>query len=353
MPEPKLIQVEFNRGRKGDLVAFIGGKPAFPDRRGPQPCEGDIWNVEIAGENPAQTVIFLRLITRISTLNEREESESKQRESERAQIQNQKAQGWAKLVEIIKPIAFEHGHFYVPIAQFMAAEGDNAASISFYNKCDRLITFGFDSTDKLRTKLESIETENNVYANALNSFLGDYAREITHEDIINWLSSESCITTWFDNHDAVKVEFGNTIITSIPNYLVTNMAHGENRDIANVITEIIPEFGNNYDSVMRFLHNRYIVLNYDQNANHDEVTLLAIEHANKFIGKHDFGNIQVDFSNPEISKPYLWESCEEGIGHHDNTIWTSYSTRIEINFEVKISITDINISVNKFNLLFG
>lgn len=76
MTTPTTFIVEFRRGKRGDVVAFLdSGKVAFPERRGPQPEVGDQWEVTVAGENPAGTVAFLRLHRRISTAAEREEAE--------------------------------------------------------------------------------------------------------------------------------------------------------------------------------------------------------------------------------------------------------------------------------------
>lgn len=76
MSTPTTFIVEFRRGKRGDVVAFLdSGKVAFPERRGPQPVVGDQWEVSVAGENPAGTVAFLKLHRRISTAAEREEAE--------------------------------------------------------------------------------------------------------------------------------------------------------------------------------------------------------------------------------------------------------------------------------------
>lgn len=63
---------EYN-GRRGVRAAQkIDGRYSFPDRNGPQPQDGDIWEVEICGQNPNGTVWFLRCLKRVSTQAERE-----------------------------------------------------------------------------------------------------------------------------------------------------------------------------------------------------------------------------------------------------------------------------------------
>ncbi len=68
--------VDFERGRRGDVMTRIGGRVAFPDRRAwrgfPAPQAGDEWEVEVVGENPRGTVYFLRPIRRLTTAAERE-----------------------------------------------------------------------------------------------------------------------------------------------------------------------------------------------------------------------------------------------------------------------------------------
>jgi hypothetical protein len=88
-PEPKIevldaikvgtiienVEFEANTGenRTGlKAVNRIGGKVAFPDRRGEQPEAGDIWTVEITGTNPKGTVYFVKCLKRESTLEQRQ-----------------------------------------------------------------------------------------------------------------------------------------------------------------------------------------------------------------------------------------------------------------------------------------
>ena len=75
----KTTTVQFSPARDGGVMTKVDGRVAFPDRRlwrgRPQPQDGDIWEVEIAGENPRQTVYFLRPVRRVSTRAEREAEE--------------------------------------------------------------------------------------------------------------------------------------------------------------------------------------------------------------------------------------------------------------------------------------
>ncbi|NBO22901.1 hypothetical protein EBU94_06155 [bacterium] len=92
-PEPKIevleaikvgtiienVEFEANTGenRTGlKAVNRIGGKVAFPDRRGEQPEAGDIWTVEITGTNPKGTVYFVKCLKRESTLEQRQAIEN-------------------------------------------------------------------------------------------------------------------------------------------------------------------------------------------------------------------------------------------------------------------------------------
>lgn len=70
------VEVQFvedsYQGRRGlKANQKIGGRYAFPDRKGAQPADGDIWQVEVAGENPSGSVYFLQCLTRVSTSAER------------------------------------------------------------------------------------------------------------------------------------------------------------------------------------------------------------------------------------------------------------------------------------------
>lgn len=93
--------VVFERGRKGDLCARIDGKIAFPARGQPQPGEGDEWEVEIVGTNPAGSVFFLRLVRRVATRAERvrqdHQARMRARDIQRAVARDLQADGEALL----------------------------------------------------------------------------------------------------------------------------------------------------------------------------------------------------------------------------------------------------------------
>lgn len=59
------MRLQFERGREGLPLTYCNGKVAFPDKRGPKPAIGSTWNCEVQGENPARTVIFLRLVSEV------------------------------------------------------------------------------------------------------------------------------------------------------------------------------------------------------------------------------------------------------------------------------------------------
>lgn len=82
------MDVIFEAGRDGNPVTRIMGKIAFPERRGPQPAVGEEWEVIVSGTNPARTVVFLKLVRRISTAAERRAQEERVK-AERAQAQAQ------------------------------------------------------------------------------------------------------------------------------------------------------------------------------------------------------------------------------------------------------------------------
>lgn len=68
--------VTFLPARNGGVMAKINGRVAFPDRRWmPPPEEGDEWEVEVAGENPAKTVYFLTPVRKIDREEERRQRE--------------------------------------------------------------------------------------------------------------------------------------------------------------------------------------------------------------------------------------------------------------------------------------
>jgi len=83
----KTTTVQFSPARDGGVMTKVDGRVAFPDRRlwrgCPQPQDGDIWEVEIAGENPRQTVYFLRPVRRVSTRAEQEQAAAEKRARER------------------------------------------------------------------------------------------------------------------------------------------------------------------------------------------------------------------------------------------------------------------------------
>ncbi len=63
------------QGRRGlKANQKIGGRYAFPDRKGTQPQDGDIWQAGVIGENPAGSVYFLECLTRVSTSAERRQA---------------------------------------------------------------------------------------------------------------------------------------------------------------------------------------------------------------------------------------------------------------------------------------
>lgn len=56
-----MLNVNFVEGRNNSILARIDGRVAFPERRGPQPQAGEVWEVKITGQNSRETVNFLRL----------------------------------------------------------------------------------------------------------------------------------------------------------------------------------------------------------------------------------------------------------------------------------------------------
>lgn len=64
----------------GVMVEYrISGKVAFPEKRGPQPKVGDVWQCKIAGENPAHSVFFVTCLKFISSTASRQaEREAKE-----------------------------------------------------------------------------------------------------------------------------------------------------------------------------------------------------------------------------------------------------------------------------------
>lgn len=67
------MEIEFFRGRQGDVIARPpNGKIGLPRRDGPQPQDGDIWEVEPWRETASGKAVILTLRQRIATLAERE-----------------------------------------------------------------------------------------------------------------------------------------------------------------------------------------------------------------------------------------------------------------------------------------
>lgn len=61
---------KFVSANSGGLMAAIkvGGRVVFPERRGPQPQnDGKVWQFQIVGENPRQTVFFARMVEAASS----------------------------------------------------------------------------------------------------------------------------------------------------------------------------------------------------------------------------------------------------------------------------------------------
>lgn len=61
---------KFVAANSGGLMAAIkvGGRVVFPERRGPQPQnDGKVWQFQIVGENPKQTVFFARMVEAVSS----------------------------------------------------------------------------------------------------------------------------------------------------------------------------------------------------------------------------------------------------------------------------------------------
>jgi len=101
----KKLEIKFISGRNG-LVAEerVGGRFAFSDRGGPQPKEGDIWEVLVQGENPTGSVYFLKCLTRVSTQAEREavlraEQEAKEKIQDRHRGLKPQVQSWLSKID--------------------------------------------------------------------------------------------------------------------------------------------------------------------------------------------------------------------------------------------------------------
>ena len=62
------MRIQFTPARNGGVMAKVDGIVSFPERRGPQPQAGEVWEVEITGQNATGKVNFLRCIKNISAL---------------------------------------------------------------------------------------------------------------------------------------------------------------------------------------------------------------------------------------------------------------------------------------------
>ena len=72
--------VIIQEARNGGIMAEIDGRVCFPDRQQPNniptPEVGDMWKVEVVGQNPRGTVGFFRYIHRVTSRKEFEEEQS-------------------------------------------------------------------------------------------------------------------------------------------------------------------------------------------------------------------------------------------------------------------------------------
>ena len=62
----------FESGRNNSVMAKVDGVISFPERRGPQPQAGEVWEVEVAGQNATGRVNFLRMVKLILKAGEYE-----------------------------------------------------------------------------------------------------------------------------------------------------------------------------------------------------------------------------------------------------------------------------------------
>lgn len=62
------IITKFFESREGEPMAYIDGKISFPNRYGVKPKVGEIWEVEISGQNPKGNINYLKMIRRVRML---------------------------------------------------------------------------------------------------------------------------------------------------------------------------------------------------------------------------------------------------------------------------------------------
>lgn len=115
---------EFVEAQNGGVMVEyrISGKVAFPERKGPQPKAGDIWQCKIAGQNPAQSVYFVTCLKFISSTASRQAEREAQAAAEKAKEDAWKAQwgsdevkfekAWPEIQKVLpeilsKPVAAE------------------------------------------------------------------------------------------------------------------------------------------------------------------------------------------------------------------------------------------------------
>lgn len=82
-----MFKVTFTPARDGGVTARVEGRVAFPARRDPRASQvkpGETWEVEIAGENPRQTVYFLRLLRSPEEIKQAEATEAAARKAAEA-----------------------------------------------------------------------------------------------------------------------------------------------------------------------------------------------------------------------------------------------------------------------------
>lgn len=54
--------VKFNESRDGKAMSHVDGKVAFPERGGPNPRPGEVWEVQTSGESRNGRAVFLKLV---------------------------------------------------------------------------------------------------------------------------------------------------------------------------------------------------------------------------------------------------------------------------------------------------
>ena len=65
-----MTSYQFEAAKNGGVMTRVGRKIAFPERSGAQPKAGETWECDIAGENAAGTVTFLRVLRKCQTVYE-------------------------------------------------------------------------------------------------------------------------------------------------------------------------------------------------------------------------------------------------------------------------------------------